>query len=656
MAQGASMNPRRADLRIKIVGNRWLHRVVLKDAVTVGDLAMRRRGAMLATELLGLIALHFVGLSVALAQQKSEPNFSQVYESKLAEAQKNCSALWADHAFNSLRKKIPLDGESPTIEMLTNTEKLHPKDKPLANLAIKTLGKCRAGFAPVYAMLPPQAAYVIHGNERQQDALIAELYSGKITFGQYNIGANRILGQLSEALYGAKLPGNAAAPAANKTAELKAQPPPKLERAPVSSASQIRLALVIGNSKYANLPKLANPANDARAIAEVFRKMGYKTQLLLDAPDQIIRQSVRAFANKSEKADTAVVFYAGHGAQVNGNNYLLPVDIDVPRTEADIQFTGLKVDDLVNSIRSNVKIVFLDACRDNPALFKNIVKGRGASPMGLAPASGSNFDQKPGGGVFIAYATDAGAVADDGQGKHSPFAEALLRNVQKPISIDDMFSLVTREVRLVTKNAQRPYKYASLENIICVTPACSNAPVPATTDVVQEAKQSEAEELRIALATKNVDALETYLENYPDTLNKTEILREIGNLRRADFSGWSRYEWSTAKNPQYIKLSSIRQFGDRASAQIKYLIENVSQRPPLPGGTTIPEGSYQEDVNVYDCTKLWMASAENTLYSPSGDVIYHYKYRRSSVSTVGHGLRSDRDIDWGDSPKDCVSF
>src|SRR5262249_34316091 len=155
-------------------------------------------------------------------------------------------------------------------------------------------------------------------------------------------------------------------------------------------------------------------------------------------------------------------------------------------------FTGLKVDDLVNSIRSNVKIVFLDACRDNPALFKNIVKGRGASPIGLAPASTSNFNQKPGGGVFIAYATDAGGIADDGQGKHSPFTEALLRNLQKPISIDDMFSLVTREVRLVTKNAQRPYKYASLENIICVTPACSGAPVPATLDVVQEAKHSEA--------------------------------------------------------------------------------------------------------------------------------------------------------------------
>jgi uncharacterized caspase-like protein len=180
-----------------------------------------------------------------------------------------------------------------------------------------------------------------------------------------------------------------------------------------------------------------------------------------------IGELVGQFASDSTKADVALVFYAGHGAQVNGNNYLLPIDIDIPRTEVDIQFAGLKVDDLVNSIGSNTKIVFLDACRDNPVLFKNLVKGRGSSPTGLAPASSANFDQRSGGGVFIAYATDAGAVADDGNGKHSPFTQALLRNIQKPISIDDMFSLVTKEVRLVTKNAQRPYKRFSREHHLC---------------------------------------------------------------------------------------------------------------------------------------------------------------------------------------------
>jgi uncharacterized caspase-like protein len=88
-----------------------------------------------------------------------------------------------------------------------------------------------------------------------------------------------------------------------------------------------------------------------------------------------------------------------------------------------------------------------------------------------------------GGGIFIAYATDAGSVALEGDGEHSPFTKALLRNLKKPISIDDMFSLVTREVSLVTKGMQRPYKYASLENIVCLTGTCSGASSQAAADM-----------------------------------------------------------------------------------------------------------------------------------------------------------------------------
>ena len=86
--------------------------------------------------------------------------------------------------------------------------------------------------------------------------------------------------------------------------------------------------------------------------------MGYDTRLLLDAPEDGIRREIRKFASESSKADVAVVFYAGHGAQLNGSNYLLPIDIDIPHTEADIQFAGLKVDDLINSIGSNTRSFF----------------------------------------------------------------------------------------------------------------------------------------------------------------------------------------------------------------------------------------------------------------------------------------------------------
>ena len=331
-------------------------------------------------------------------------------------------------------------------------------------------------------MLPEAIQIALRGIAQKQDALIAELYNGKISFGTYNVGMNRLTGQFTDLISALKLKSpTPESSQSTKNIRNQAAFPQKSDATNTIQAierpHEKRLALVIGNSNYRALPRLPNPQNDARSIADALQKMGYQTDLLLDATEQSIRTKVRKFADDSRNAGVALVFYAGHGAQVNGSNYLLPVDMDIPQTEADIQLSALKVDDLINSVGSTTKIVFLDACRDNPALFSNFVKGRGASPGGLAPAASSNFNQsKPGGGIFIAYATDAGAVVDDGHGEHSPFTQALLRYMERPVSIDDMFSLVTREVRLVTKNIQRPYKYASLENIICLTNACSVGP------------------------------------------------------------------------------------------------------------------------------------------------------------------------------------
>ena len=149
---------------------------------------MRRIGAKLAGALTGFVVFYCADTPQAYAQQKTETNFVQTYESALAKAKENCAALWSDHAFDPFRSKFPsIDAdESPTNAMLTNTERLSPKDRPLADLAIKTIKKCRAGYAPAYAMLPPRVANMIHGIELEQDVLIAKLYNRKITFGEYN--------------------------------------------------------------------------------------------------------------------------------------------------------------------------------------------------------------------------------------------------------------------------------------------------------------------------------------------------------------------------------------------------------------------------------------------------------------------------------------
>jgi hypothetical protein len=243
--------------------------------------------------------------------------------------------------------------------------------------------------------------------------------------------------------------------------------------------------------------------------------------------------------------------------------------------------------------------VFLDACRDNPALYKNIVKGRGAAPAGLAPASNTNFEQRPGEGIFIAYATDAGTIADDGHGKHSPFTAALLRNISKPISIDDVFSFVTKEVRLVTKNAQRPYKYASLESIVCIAPNCTNSLAAAAgpIDPIEEAKQSETDELKVAKDTKNVAALESFLTKYPEAPERSEIIDLMRNLKRAEFTEWTLVNVGDRRIPWYAQLSSIQDLHDRAAIHLRNAVDPKLEKVFM--GRPLPTAEFMEEVNAY---------------------------------------------------------
>ncbi len=546
------------------------------------------------------------------AQQPGWTGFFDNYESAVARAANKCQKLWADPIFDPLRDKVSLGSQKPTMEMLTSSARLEEKEKPLARQAITVVIQCRTEYGPAYAMLGAPAQTLVEGLYREEDAAIAQLYNGAITFGEFNITENRLAGEIFRAFAQIQQAG-----------ETKSPPPERDTSSSPVLPPDIRIALVIGNSKYSNLPRLANPTNDAEAIAQTLGKMGYGARLLLNASEQDLRREVRKFAAESHKADVALVFYAGHGAQLNGENYLLPADIDIPQTEADIQLSGLKVDDLINSIRSSTKIVFLDACRDNPALFKNLAKGRGSRAAGLAPAVGSNLDAgKPGGGIFIAYATDSGSIAADGAGKHSPFTQALLRYLQEPMSIDDMFSLVTREVRLVTNNAQHPYKYASLEAIICLTGPCSASRTAGLgpPSISQQMKNSEAEELQIALRTNNATALQVYLEKYPETSKRAELVAAISRMRRAEFTEWSLYELDGRAAPLFMKLSSIRQIGDRVAVERRSLLD------PAASGAKYPDGSYGEAVMVVDCTRSVIAASESRVLDPAGKVLYAYKW------------------------------
>ena len=524
--------------------------------------------------------------------------------------------------------------------MLTDRTRLTPKDRPLADLARKTIEKCRTLYADAYVLLPSQTQTVFQGLEREQDSLIARLYVGQITIGEYNVGMDRTVAEALKALYGAAHPKSSDVAPKQAVVDASAKKPLPVRKqlptaiVPPAASHQTRLALVIGNSNYTDLPKLKNPANDARAVVDALRAIGFDVTLVTDASETNIRRAVRKFSDQSDQVDVALVYYAGHGAQVNGENYLLPVDMEIPQTEADIELSSLKMEDLVDSIRSPTKIVFLDACRDNPALFKNLVKGRGAITTGLAPTDGSHLRLKPGGGVFIAYATEAGSVALEGDGEHSPFTQALLRNVKKPISIDDMFSLVTKEVSLVTKGMQRPYKYASLENIVCLTGTCSDtAPAPAA-DVVQEAQRSASDELQVALQTNNPAALQTYLDKYPESPQRERVLDEIARLRQSKFQEWTVFQINAAGYRQYLKVGSIRPSGDRITLQLR---AHADPKIPLYGTATFPDGTFGEHTIVMDCKQSIMALADVKAVSPSGQILGAFKWADPDLLNLSMG-------------------
>ena len=278
--------------------------------------------------------------------------------------------------------------------------------------------------------------------------------------------------------------------------------------------------------------------------------MGYKTKLVIDASESTIRKEVRKFAADSEGASIAIVFYAGHGAQINGENYLLPVDIEIPKRESDVQLSSLKVDDIINSLKSKTKIVFLDACRDNPVLIKNLSSGRGSFRGGLAAAKNSSLDESSG-GVFIAYATDAGNIAADGQGQtNSPFTTALLQYIKQPVSIDDMFSMVVKEVRTKTNNKQKPYKYASLDGVVCLPGYCGNSEKGSLASPVQPSIKAEPQQQTVTKIEKLEAPIIQSLLPLPDW-----VLINYINL---------------PKQLIYIDLSSIQKIKNRTSFRVKY--------------------------------------------------------------------------------------
>ncbi|MDX8478349.1 caspase family protein [Mesorhizobium sp. VK24D] len=296
------------------------------------------------------------------------------------------------------------------------------------------------------------------------------------------------------------------------------------------AAGNNRVALVIGNSKYVYAPALPNPAGDARLMAEVLRKAGFNVIEGVDLDYAGMRDRLNKFTEASYDADTALIYYAGHGMQVNGKNYLIPIDAELT-APAHLKTRTVQMDELLAALPPDpaVGIVILDACRDNPlarTLAASLPKSRSTTAPGLAPidVSGSEVGT---GGVLIAFATDPGAVSYDGNGANSPYTMSLARHLAEPgVEIQSALTRVRGEVTAETDGRQRPWHNASLGREVFIgpqaPPPAAPAPQPSATETPAEPPGADARgweiEQRVwdeASKRNTLAHYEAYLQQFP---------------------------------------------------------------------------------------------------------------------------------------------
>ncbi|WP_415022147.1 caspase family protein [Bradyrhizobium sp.] len=260
-----------------------------------------------------------------------------------------------------------------------------------------------------------------------------------------------------------------------------APPPPappkavQAEKPRTNASPERRIALVIGNSAYRNVTALANPQKDAEGIANSLRRVGFNDVVLaVDLSREKLLEALRSFADRAEKSDWAMVYYAGHGIEVNGQNYLIPVDARLA-ADRDVQFEAIPTDQVMAALEGarKLRLIVLDACRDNPfapQMRKTsvpIVEASGRSASGDRTSTRSIGrglgEVRVSGASLVVFAAKHGQVALDGEGGNSPFAVAMIQRITTPgIEINKLFRLVRDDVMEATAGRQEPYTYGSL--------------------------------------------------------------------------------------------------------------------------------------------------------------------------------------------------
>jgi formylglycine-generating enzyme required for sulfatase activity/uncharacterized caspase-like protein len=289
-----------------------------------------------------------------------------------------------------------------------------------------------------------------------------------------------------------------------------------------------RVALVIGNAAYKNAATLQNPRNDATDVSDALKRLGFETIVGLDLDKGGMEEKSFDFARAARDADVALVYYSGHAMQFAGVNYLMPVDAAL-RDEVDLRRLT-RVDEIVADLKQakNLRILVLDACRDNPLadeLSRSIEASRGLTvDRGLARII-------PPSGMIISYATQAGRTAADGRGRNSPYTMAFLKNIEAPEEIGTVFRNITSDVYAATESKQLPELSLSLIGNFYLKgrpEAAAGAPAPLAQPT------SEAERAwSLTQGTTSQAVLEDYIKRYGDSFYGTLARARLEELKKS---------------------------------------------------------------------------------------------------------------------------
>ncbi len=284
------------------------------------------------------------------------------------------------------------------------------------------------------------------------------------------------------------------------------------------SLAQKRIALVIGNSNYTQLQSLPNPGNDSRLMAKTLSKLGFEVITAVDANRITLSRAVRKFGKalrKSGKDTVGLFYYAGHGVQARGQNYLIPLEAEV-EDEADLDIEAISASNVLTQMEAagnTLNLVILDACRNNP--FKGKMRSSSRGLARLNAASGS----------LVAFAAAPGQVAADGIETNSPYTKALVKAMQVPgLSVEQMFKRVRISVEAQTNNQQTPWEESSLRGNFYFTPQKVEPAIVATPKVDQAEK-----EWATIQNTQSTSVLKAFINRHPDSVYASYARLTLGD-------------------------------------------------------------------------------------------------------------------------------